>query len=157
MQFGDLAIKMYCLCVWQVSKATMIQILFTFSHYVVVARGSIVFTKKNRSLNFAWFARFESQNSKKVVFGGGDVCLSVGLSDEYLKNYWADLDHILDLAVFWLSLETFFLFFEYICLFFRVATIQKKCRKTQFFRFSQFSRKRRYKSFSFFTRWIHVR
>jgi len=34
-------------------------------------------------------------------------------TNEYLENYWADLDHILDLAVFWLSLETFFLFFEY--------------------------------------------
>ena len=40
--------------------------------------------------------------------------MSVCLSDEYLENYWADLDHILDLALFWLSLETFFLFFEYV-------------------------------------------
>ena len=36
------------------------------------------------------------------------VDMSVCLSYEYLENYWADLDHILDLAVFWLSLETFF-------------------------------------------------
>ena len=28
------------------------------------------------------------------------VCLSVCLCHEYLENYWADLDHILDLAVF---------------------------------------------------------
>ena len=62
------------------------------------------------------------------------VDMSVCLSDEYLENYWADLDHILDLAVFWLSLETFFFIF-WICLFFRVATIQKNAGKLNFLDF----------------------
>ena len=72
--------------------------IFTFSHYGVVARGSIVFTKKIDLLILPDLHVLKVRIQKKGFWGW--TCLSVCLSDEYLENYWADLDHILDLAVF---------------------------------------------------------
>ena len=121
--------------------------LFTFSHYGdVVARGSIVFTKKIDLLILLDLHISKVRIQKKWILGV-DMSVCVMNISKTTGPIW---------TIFWI--QQFFdcrsrrLFYFLNMSFFRVATIQKKCRKTQFSRFSQFSRKRRYKSFSFFTR-----
>ena len=65
--------------------------LFTFSHYGVDARGSIVFTRKIDLLLLPDLHVLKIRIQKKWFLGVG---MSVCLSDEYLANYLTDLDHI---------------------------------------------------------------
>ena len=127
--------------------------IFTFSHYEVVARGSNVFTKKIDLLILPDLHVLKVRIQKKWFLGVEmSVCRSVGLSVGWISQKLLDrFGPYFGFSSFSIiSRDVFFIFL--ICLFFRVATIQKKCRKTQFSRFSQFSRKRRYKSFYF----LHV-
>ena len=82
--------------------------LFTFSHYEVVARKSIVFIKEIYLLILPDLHVLKLRIQKKWFLGVDmsvclSVCLSVRLSvcrSKYLGNYLTDLDHILDLVVF---------------------------------------------------------
>ena len=124
--------------------------VFTFSHYGdVVARGSIVFTKKIDLLIFLDLHVSKVGIQKKWILGVDmSVCLSVSCISRKLLGRFGPYFGFSSFLI--VARDVFFYFLN--MSFFRVATIQKKCRKTQFYRFSQFSRKRRYKSFSFFTR-----
>ena len=69
--------------------------IFTFSHYGdVVARGSIVFTKKIDLLILLDLHVLKVRIQKKWFLGVEmSVCLSVRING-YLGNYLTDLDHI---------------------------------------------------------------
>ena len=117
-------------------------------------RGSIVIAQKNRPPTFDGFTRFMTPRVRKSGFfmcGCMSVCLSVGLSVQaHISGSTRPIWTKFSFWDFFMNISRrFFLFLKY--LFFLGLPPYKK--KSLF----EFSRKRRYKSFSFFARWIHVK